>query len=72
MRLQFEAKLNSMHSDYRELNTKYGRASKDLSEATSHIAMLTDKMKAKVEENTDLNQTLINERSRMNTNVEKI
>lgn len=32
LRLKFEAKLNSMHSRHRELNTKYERAVKDLKE----------------------------------------
>jgi chromosome segregation ATPase len=30
LRLKFESKLNNMHSDYRELNTKYKRSVKDL------------------------------------------
>jgi len=34
LRLKFEAKLNNMHSDYRELNTKYKRAVEDLTLAT--------------------------------------
>ena len=55
LRLQFEAKLNSMHSDYRELNTKYGRTNKDFHDMVKQAADLTEKLKGKIEENTDLN-----------------
>jgi len=34
LRLKFEAKLNAMHSDYRELKTKYVRCVKDLDMST--------------------------------------
>jgi hypothetical protein len=34
LRLKFEAKLNAMQSDYRELKTKYVRCVKDLDMAT--------------------------------------
>lgn len=35
LRLKFEAKLNSMHSKHRELNTKYSRSVKDLESVTA-------------------------------------
>ena len=49
LRLQFEAKLNSMHSDYRELNTKYIRTSKDHAEAVKANLTLNEQIKIKVE-----------------------
>jgi len=61
-----------MHSEYRELNTKYLRTCKDYEDAVKSNTSLTEKIKIKVEENTSLSQDLINEKSRMSSNIEKI
>jgi hypothetical protein len=72
LRLKFEAKLNEMHGDYRELNSKYQRSQKDLAEAKIIVTETTSDLKEKVNENTNLNQTIIDQKARMNVQLEKV
>ena len=45
LRLKFEEKLNKMHSDYRDLNTRYDRSISDLDEGKTEIAELKETIK---------------------------
>jgi hypothetical protein len=60
LRLKFESKLNSMHSQQRETDVKYNRAVNELEQANLTIKNAQIKIK---EQNTKLldNQTLIEE-----------
>ena len=66
LRLKFEAKLNEMHGDYRDLNTRFGRSQRDLDEAKIVVAGTAIELKEKVVENTDLNQQIVDQKARMN------
>ena len=72
LRLKFEAKLNEMHGDYRDLNTKYKRSQIDLKEAQALAKETISELKEKVEENTSLNQQIVDQKSRMNVQLEKV
>lgn len=72
LRLKFEAKLNEMHGSYRDLNTKYKRSQIDLKEAQALAQETIAELKEKVEENTSLNQQIVDQKSRMNVQLEKV
>lgn len=71
LRLKFESKLNSMHSQYRELNTLYQRSKKDLvvsSELKDTFIDETDKLTTEV---TDLKKEIVAFGSIINHQKEK-
>lgn len=72
LRMKFEAKLNEMHGELRDLNTKYQRSQIELKEATTDKENLTVQINAKNIEMTKLNQTIVDTENRMKNQIEKI
>lgn len=72
LRLKFEAKLNDMHGEYRDLNTKYQRTSLDLKETTAKKEELQAELNVKVDECVQLNQQIVDQQNRITNQVEKI
>ena len=70
--MKFEAKLNEMHGDYRDLKTKFLRSQKDLAESKKIVDETSHELKEKIEENTLLNQNIVDQKSKMNVQVEKV
>ena len=54
LRLKFEKKLNEMHGEHRDLNTKYIRACKDLEEFQENNKRIQEDLESRVAENTRL------------------
>ena len=64
--------MNEMHGQYRDLNTKYVRQSLDLQDAINAKTELEELLKTKTDENTLLNQKMVDQNSRTNSQIEKI
>ena len=61
-----------MHGEHRDLNTKYVRACKDLADFQEGNKRLQEELDQRVAENTRLSQDLVENKSRMTNNVEKL
>lgn len=61
-----------MHGDYRDLNTKYKRSQIDLKDAQALARETQAELKEKIEENTSLNQQIVDSKSRSNVYIEKV
>jgi len=72
LRLQFEAKLNKMHGQNRDLNGRFTRAATDLENTLKQKTDIEKELTIKIDENTLLNQKLVDQNSRTNSQVEKI
>jgi len=72
LRLKFEAKLNNMHSAYRELNTKYMRAVKDLEITIEQKDKAEKEMTQKQAENIEIQKEMVTRNTQIGTNIEKI
>ena len=61
-----------MHGEHRDLNTKYVCACKDLADFQEGNKRLQEELDLRVAENTRLSQDLVENKSRMTNNVEKL
>jgi signal transduction histidine kinase len=60
-----------MHGECRDLRTRLARSNRDLQEAQERIKAMTDDYHAKIEENTSLNQEIVDLKSKIGAHVEK-
>jgi chromosome segregation ATPase len=72
LRMKFESKLNEMHGDLRDVNTRYARCQIELSEAVSRAEELNLALGEKTAEITKLNQDIVELKNRMGTQTEKL
>jgi regulator of replication initiation timing len=60
-----------MHGECRDLRTRLARSTRDLQEAQGRIKDMTDDYQAKIEENTTLNQEIVDLKSKISGHIEK-
>ena len=61
-----------MHGQHRDLNTKYFRTCRELEAVIKLKNQLEADLAQKIDDNTAINQELVDTKNRMNNNIEKI
>jgi archaellum component FlaC len=65
LRLKFESKLNQMHAQYRDLDSRYRRVLNDLTIQQKHSKINTEKLKEANDEITELKTVRAQNESQM-------
>jgi hypothetical protein len=72
LRLKFESKLNQMHAQYRDLDSRYRRVLNDLTIQQKHSKINTEKLKEANDEITELKTVRAQNESQMAQDNEEI
>lgn len=70
--MKFEAKLNELHGELRDLNTRYDRTVIELKDANHDREGLNEQLQKKKDELVELNSELVECKNRMTNQIEKI